>query len=164
MRVLFSPIMASIGHGLDSGDVNRVTMIGFSAGSWLTVVASAIDPRIKNSYTIGGVMPRFLQETEEIAPNQLYRPYQQIGSLLDQFILGADLPGRRQVQFFNRYDRCCNRNTRALLYRIHVANAVHNVGGGFFDVRIDETHPRHKISRWTLEAILDDLKQGKDDD
>ena len=164
MRVLFSPIMASVGHGLDSGNIDRVAMIGFSAGGWLTVVASAIDPRIKNSYTIGGVMPRFLQETEEIAPNQLYRPYQQIGSLLDQFILGADLPGRRQVQFFNRYDRCCYRNTRSLLYRDHVANAIRAVGGGFFDVRIDETHPRHKISKGTLEAILDDLKQGKDDD
>ncbi len=160
MRVHFSPIMAAIGHALDSGGIDRVAMIGFSAGGWLTVVASAIDNRIKNSYPVAGFMPRYLQEEGESPPNQNYPPYRDLSSMLDQFVLGADYPDRRQVQFFNRYDRCCYRTSRALLYRDSVASAVESLGGGSFEVVIDETHARHKISSWTMEKILKDMEGG----
>jgi pimeloyl-ACP methyl ester carboxylesterase len=160
MRVHFSPIAAVIGHALDRGEITSVAMLGFSAGAWLTVVASAMDERIQYSYPIAGFMPRFLREDRwhEDPPNQNYKPYMAMGSILDQFIAGADMPGRRQVQFFNQYDRCCYRNRRALLYRDAVANTSSLLGGSF-DVRIDAKHPRHKISTWALEEIIKDLGQ-----
>ena len=84
-------------------------------------------------------------------------------SILDQFILGAsdagNGPARRQVQFFNKFDRCCYAGERALIYEQAVAGSVGAMESGSFDVVIDETHPRHKLSRWVFNKILADLRQ-----
>ena len=157
MRVHFSPLIAAINYGIAEDSILDIAMIGFSAGAWLTMVTAAVEPRIRVSYPVAGFMPRYLQEELENPPNQRYPAYIAIGSLLDQFVLGADTPTRRQIQFFNRYDRCCYRNTRGKLYETAVADAVRTIGGGHFEVRIDESHARHKIGRWTMDAILADL-------
>jgi len=159
LRAMFSPLAASIGHALDTMPVERVALIGFSAGGWISAVMAAADPRVDFTYPVAAMMPRYLQEDGENPPNQSYPPYVASGSLLDQFVLGADRPGRREVQFYNRYDRCCYGNTRALLFAPAVEQAVRNIGGGTFEVRIDETHARHKISRWTMDAIMQDIKR-----
>ena len=79
--------------------------------------------------------------------------------MLDLFILGASPADRRQWQIYNRYDRCCYGGIRSKLFDEVVAEAVRNIGGGQFDVFIDETHARHKISRWAFGLILRDLEE-----
>ncbi len=162
LRVHFSPLVKAINYGLRQENMKRVAMIGFSAGGWLTSVLAAVDPRIVRSYPVAGFMPRFLQRDGERPPNQLYQPLFDAAGMLDQFVLGASGAGRRQVQFFNKYDRCCYGGSRGLIYKSAVAASVNKLGEGSFDVIIDETHARHKISRWTFDKILSDLNQITD--
>ena len=79
--------------------------------------------------------------------------------MLDLFILGASPAERRQWQIYNRYDRCCYDGIRSDLFAETTAKAAKNVGGGRFEVLIDETHARHKISRWAMEWIMRDLAE-----
>lgn len=157
MRVHFSPLVAAINYGLQQSSFDHIALIGFSAGGWLASVLAAADQRIDLSYPVAGFMPPFLQEEGERPPNQTYEPLFDAASMLDQFILAADSPGRRQVQFFNRYDRCCYANKRALLYAPEIKRRVATLEGGLFEVRIDETHALHNISRWTFESIVSDI-------
>jgi len=157
MRVHFSPLVATINYGIKESEFDHVTMIGLSAGGWITSVLAAVDQRIDFSYPVAGFMPPYLQREGETPPNQTYKPLFEAASMMDQFVLAADLPKRRQIQFFNRYDRCCYENTRALLYEPEVRKRVEGLGGGVFEVRIDETHARHKISRWALDTIVSDI-------
>lgn len=157
LRIHFSPIAAAINHVSAEARIDHVVLVGFSAGSWITMVMAAMDERVDATYAIAGLMPRYMQEEEEIAPNQIYPPYVEIGSLLDQFILGTDHLSRRQVHIFNQYDRCCYRNRRGELYEGAVQQTLEQLDGGQFDVWIDETHPRHKISHWTFDTIVSDI-------
>jgi hypothetical protein len=87
----------------------------------------------------------------------VYGPMVRAASYLDMYVLATDRPGRRQIQVFNRYDRCCYRNTKALLYLDAVREAVSAIDGGKFDVLIDETHTDHKISDQAMGLILADM-------
>ncbi|WP_394356823.1 alpha/beta fold hydrolase [Shumkonia mesophila] len=157
MRVHFTPLVKTINFALGEGSVRHVAMIGFSAGAWITAVMAAVDTRIARSYPVAGVIPFYLRRDKEWSPAQSYPPLINAAGMLDLYVLGASGAGRRQVQYFNRFDRCCYNGTRPLLYEKAVETAVREWGGGAFDVVIDETHARHKISRWTFERILGDL-------
>ena len=162
MRVHFSPLVTAINYGLAQGSVDRVAMIGFSAGGWLTSVMAAVDTRITNSYTVAAFMPPYLQRDNEQPPNQRYKPLFKAASMLDQFVLGASGIKRRQVQIFNKFDRCCYSGERGLLYEKAVQDAVSAAASGSFHVVIDETHARHKVSRWAFEWIVVDLEATHD--
>ena len=157
MRIYFTPITKTINYALQNDGIQHVAMIGFSGGAWIAAVMAAIDRRIERSYPVAGVMPFHMRREKEWPPNQVYPPLMEVADMLDLFVLGASGDGRRQVQFFNRYDRCCYNGPRPLVYEEAVQAAVQRTGGGSFDVVIDETHARHKVSRWTFNRILWDL-------
>lgn len=161
LRVHFTPLVRTINFALREGVIRDVAVIGFSGGAWIAAVMAAVDARITRSYPVAGVMPAYLRRSKEWAPLQNYPSLSRAASLLDLFVLGGGGPGRRQIQIFNRYDRCCYNGTRPLLYEKAVEKAVRESGGGGFDVVIDETHARHKISRWAFACILEDLKQPR---
>jgi hypothetical protein len=128
--------------------IRRLVEAGYSV--------AALDPRIVKSYPVAGVLPIGLRhgDKERAAP-QYYPPMLAAASYLDMFVLASDRPGRSQMQFFNRYDRCCFNNVRGKLYEKIVAS--HAEGG--FSVLIDETHARHKISSWAFDHILQDMQR-----
>lgn len=131
MHVHFSPVVVAINHGLKEGRFNHVAMIGFSAGGWLTSVMAAIDHRLELSIPVAGFMPPYLQREGEQPPNQTYKQLFEAASMQDQFVMGAVGKNRRQVQMFNKYDRCCYIGERATLYENGIKDAVHAGGGGF---------------------------------
>lgn len=158
LRIYFSPLAKTINFALREGTIRHVAMIGFSGGAWIASVMAAADPRIERSYPVAGVMPFYMRREKEWPPNQVYPPLMEVADMLDLFVLGASGAGRRQIQFFNRYDRCCYSGPRPLVYEEAVRTAVRQIGAGTFDVVIDETHARHKVSRQTFERIVEDLK------
>ncbi len=162
LRIYFDPLAKAINFALQEGDIRHVAMIGFSSGAWIASVMAAMDTRIERSYPVAGVMPFYMRREKEWPPNQIYPPLMEVADMLDLFVLGASGRGRRQVQFFNRYDRCCYSGSRSLLYEKAVQLAVKRVGGGIFDVVVDETHARHKVSRWAFDQIVKDLNLSWD--
>jgi pimeloyl-ACP methyl ester carboxylesterase len=159
MMYFIEPAIVAVNYARRLGS-ETVDMIGFSAGGWTTIVAAAVDPRIRRSYPIAGTYPIYLrsgQERHHSAPPQYYGPLLEAANYLEMFVLGARGDGRRQLQVFNRFDRCCFRNTLARLYEPAVAERVAGLGAGSFAVLIDETHADHKIAEFALEAIVEDL-------
>lgn len=156
LRVFFHPIIATMNYLQETHGFKHIAMMGVSAGGWATAVTAALDPRIVKSYPVAGVLPIGLRhgDKERAAP-QYYPPMLAAASYLDMFVLASDRPGRSQMQFFNRYDRCCFNNVRGKLYEKIVAS--HAEGG--FSVLIDETHARHKISSWAFDHILQDMQR-----
>lgn len=161
LRVHFTPLVSAVNFAFREGSVREVAMVGFSGGAWIAAVMAALDPRIRTSYPVAGVMPAYLRRAKENPPHQDFSQLVKAAGMLDLFVLGATGPGRRQVQFFNRYDRCCYNGVRPLLYVDAVRKAVRDSGGGAFDVKIDESHARHKVSRWTFEHIVADLDRAE---
>jgi pimeloyl-ACP methyl ester carboxylesterase len=159
LRFWFEPAVAAMNYALATGGFQHVYMIGFSMGGWMTQILSAMAPQIERSYSIAGGYPLYLrsQEPNELPPPVLFGPLVRAASYLDMYVLAADRPGRRQVQIFNRYDRCCYRNKKGLLYEAAVVDAIAKIGGGYFDVDIDETHADHKISDRSMAFVLNDM-------
>jgi pimeloyl-ACP methyl ester carboxylesterase len=150
------PVRAAVDLMQDRG-ISDVTSVGFSAGSGTVVLTSALEDRIHTSIAVAGTLPYYLREGQD-APIGVadYAPLRAAMSLLDMYILGASGQGRVQTHIFNRYDRCCFRNVKGLLYEPVVAKDVRELGlGGRFQVRIDESHARHGISRWGIKTIFE---------
>ncbi|HEB79668.1 MAG TPA: alpha/beta fold hydrolase, partial [Rhodospirillales bacterium] len=159
LRAFFEPVVASINYAMDKFGYEDINMMGLSAGGWMTAVAAAMDKRIKRSYPVAGVLPIYLRREKETASPQYYEPMLKAAGYLDMFILGSWGEGRKQLQIFNRYDRCCFANSRGKLYEAAVAEAVGKLGSGAFGVMIDESHARHKLSALGMKAILADVNK-----
>lgn len=156
VRSHVEPVMAAVNMAVGGLGYDRIDMIGFSAGAWVTVLAAAIDPRIRVSYPIAGTLPEYLRDDREKPPPQMNETLLAAASYLDMYVLGGLGPGRKQLQIFNRYDRAYQ-NARGRLYEAAVAEAIAAAGGGAFGVVVDETTARHKITGRTMDLILADL-------
>ena len=163
IRQIMGAILLSLDYETAQAKPKGIAMIGFSAGGWATAMAAALDPTIRATYTVAApIYPRALADPA-LEPPKIARVPELLDSAgyLDLFILGTSGSGnvpRRQLQIFNRFDRCCWRNRTALLYAGSVTKAASSLGGDF-EVRIDESHARHKISRQAMDWILADLER-----
>lgn len=159
LSIIFAPIMAAMNSLSSELNDPVFHMMGLSAGGWTTAVTAALDPRIQLSFPIAGVLPLAIRQGDkERAAPQFYPPMLEAASYLDMFVMAADRAGRGQQQIFNRYDRCCFNNVRGRLYEKAVSKRVQKIGGGWFDVFIDESHARHKISRKSFNLIIETLE------
>jgi hypothetical protein len=164
LRYYLDPVIAGINYSLANGGYSRVDMIGFSAGGWVTVLASAIDPRINGSYTVAGPYPIYLRSGDEAGQSSrphYYRPLLLAANYLEMFVLATLGGGRRQVQIFNQYDGCCFKNRKGKLYEKSVQAVVQKCCGGKFDVIIDRSHTRHAISRFARALVFEDMARRK---
>ena len=164
LRFHLEPIVVGINHALQSQPYLSVDMIGFSMGGFVTALAAAIETRISRSYPIAGVYPNYLRTGQEVmTPGPpYYPPLLAVANQLELFVLGAAGPGRHQLQIFNRFDRCCYNGVRSSLYEAAVREAIAETqAGGSFAVLLDETHADHRISRFTVDAVLADLARGR---
>ncbi|MBT05470.1 MAG: hypothetical protein CMM32_00915 [Rhodospirillaceae bacterium] len=161
-RYHLNPIFASMNHALKQKDYKSIDIIGFSMGAYLAVVVAALDPRIERSYPIAGAYPAYIRVRNEVMPDgpPSYKPMLSIASSLDLFVLGAIGKNRKQVQIYNRYDRCCFNGLRGTLYEPDVQDMVRQTRqGGSFSVMLDESHADHKISNAVIEFLISDLSR-----
>jgi hypothetical protein len=163
MRLYFDPAIVAINHVVRVEGRETVDAVGFSNGGWAVSVLAAVDPRIRRSYPVSGGYPIYLRAYDHKNQSQrehFYYPMLKAANYLDMYVLGTfgDAP-RREMQIFNRYDRCCWRNRKGELYEPAVRAAAAKVGGGAFDVLIDESHADHKVSDFAISRILEDLKR-----
>ena len=160
MRFWIEPVFVTVNYAHRAYAYASIDMIGFSAGGWLTTVAAAVDPRIRRSYPIAGGYPLYLRSGEEHKQSprpQYHAPLIRAANYLEMYVLAAFEGNRRQLQIFNRFDRCCYANTKGKLYEAAIKTVLADIKGGNFNVLLDETHPRHTISKFAMKALLRDL-------
>ena len=159
IKLFFEPITSSINYVDSNFDFDSYSMIGISGGGWTTVVYSAIDDRISNSFPVAGSYPLFLRsEIKNIGDYEqtdlnLYSKT----NYLELYVLGASGNSRYQLQIFNENDPCCFSGNEAQTFDYLIQEKIQNIGTGKFEIYIDKSHTEHKISEKSLKLIVDRL-------
>ena len=159
MRLFLDPIQINLTFLDKEYDFDQYSMVGLSGGGWITVVYSAIDERISNSFSVAGSMPFYLKVDErdigdyEQTNIDLYRNV----NYLELYILSASGDGRKHVQIFNKNDPCCYPGNGYETYEFVIKDKISQLGQGNFQIFVDDTHNEHKISDVALDYIVKNI-------
>ena len=159
MRLFLDPIQINLTFLDKEYDFDQYSMVGLSGGGWITVVYSAIDERISNSFSVAGSMPFYLKVDErdigdyEQTNIDLYRNV----NYLELYILSASGDGRKHVQIFNKNDPCCYSGNGYETYEFVIKDKISQLGQGNFQIFVDNTHNEHKISDVALDYIVKNI-------
>ena len=156
MKLFLDPIQINLNFLDKEYNFKRYSMIGLSGGGWTTVVYSAIDERISDSFSVGGSIPFYLRVDSrdmgdyEQTNIELYKNV----NYLELYVLGAYGDGRQHVQIFNKKDSCCFSGDGNETYEFVIKDRISQLGKGNFQIFIDDSHKEHKISENALRIIL----------
>ena len=159
MKLFLDPIQINLTFLDKEYDFVQYSMVGLSGGGWITVVYSAIDERISNSFSVAGSMPFYLKVDErdigdyEQTNIDLYRNV----NYLELYILSASGDGRKHVQIFNKNDPCCYSGNGYETYEFVIKDKISQLGQGNFQIFVDNTHNEHKISDVALDYIVKNI-------
>ena len=159
MKLFLDPIQINLNFLDKEYNFKQYSMIGLSGGGWTTVVYSAIDERISNSFSVAGSMPFYLRVDErdvgdyEQTNIELYQNV----NYLELYVLGAYGDGRKHIQIFNKNDPCCFSGNGYETYELVIKDKMLQLGKGNFQIFIDDTHDEHKISDAVREFILETI-------
>tara|TARA_B100000929_G_C15313991_1_gene354861 strand:- start:59 stop:664 length:606 start_codon:yes stop_codon:yes gene_type:complete len=161
MKLFLEPIQTNLNFLDKEYDFKQYSMIGLSGGGWTTVVYSAIDERISNSFSVAGSAPFYLRvDLRDIGDYEQTNIdlYQNV-NYLELYVLSAYGDGRKHVQIFNKNDPCCYSGNGHETYESVIKDRLLQLGKGDFQIVIDETHKEHKISNHMLDLILSSMEQ-----
>ena len=151
VKFFIEPIGVSLNYLDENFDFDSYYMMGISGGGWTTVLFSAIDDRISQSYSVAGTIPIFMRsdsknigDYEQIIP-ELYR----ITNYLELYILNSYGDDRIHVQIFNNNDPCCFSGNISGIYDHKINERLIKLDKGNFFLYIDDTHNEHKISEYS---------------
>jgi hypothetical protein len=159
MKLFVDPIQINLNFLDREYNFKQYSMIGLSGGGWTTVVYSAIDERISNSFSVAGSVPFYLRVDErdvgdyEQTNIELYQNV----NYLELYVLGSYGDGRKHIQIFNKNDPCCFSGNGYETYEFIIKDKMLQLGKGSFQIFIDNTHNEHKISDTTREFILETI-------
>ena len=159
MKLFVDPIQINLNFLDREYNFKQYSMIGLSGGGWTTVVYSAIDERISNSFSVGGSMPFYLRVAERDVGDyeQINIDLYQNVNYLELYVLGAYGDDRNHIQIFNKNDPCCFSGNGYETYEFVIKDKMLQLGKGNFQIFIDNTHDEHKISDTTREFILETI-------
>ena len=163
IKLFFEPIVLSINYIDSNFNFESYSMIGISGGGWTTIVYSAIDDRISESFSVAGSYPFFLRS--EIRNLGDYEQtdlglYSQV-NYLELYVLGASGNDRFQIQIFNEYDPCCFSGTTYKTFDKLIQEKIEKVGTGTFETYLDKSQTKHIISQKSLELITERLNSNQ---
>ena len=162
IKYFVEPIALSLNYIDKNYDFDSYYMVGLSGGGWITVLYSAIDERISESYSVAGSYPLHLRhETKNIGDYEQFNPnIYRISNYLELYTMSSFGDNRKLVQLFIYNDPCC---FQAELYdKFPYGNAIQDklaiLGDqGKFSVFLDSSTNQHEISDYALSLILDDM-------
>ena len=156
IKFFVEPITIVLNYFDEKYDYNSYNMIGISGGGWVTVLYSAIDDRILESYSVAGSYPLFLRDDRDIGDYEQKVPeLYQIANYLELYILSSYGDHRKLIQIFNEKDPCCFSGKKISKYQDNIIKKLNKLGNGTFDIVLDDTHKEHKISTHALNIIND---------
>jgi len=151
VKFFIEPIGVSLNYLDKNFDFNSYYMMGISGGGWTTVLFSAIDDRISQSYSVAGTYPIFMRsdsknigDYEQTIP-ELYA----ITNYLELYVLNSYGDNRIHVQIFNINDPCCFSGNISGIYDHKINERLKILDKGNFILHIDDTHNEHKISEYS---------------
>jgi hypothetical protein len=159
MRLFFDPIQVNLTFLQKEYDFKQYSMIGISGGGWTTVIYSAIDERISDSFSIAGSVPFYLRVNDrdigdyEQTNSDLYQNV----NYLEFYVLSGYGDGRKHIQIFNKNDPCCFSGNGYETYEFIIKDKISQLGNGDFQVFVDDTHNEHKISDTALDYIVKNI-------
>ena len=162
IKYFVEPIALSLNYIDENYDFDSYYMVGLSGGGWITVLYSAIDERISESYSIAGSYPLHLRhETKNIGDYEQFNPnIYRISNYLELYTMSSFGDNRKLVQLFIYNDPCC---FQAELYdKFPYGNVIQDklvtLGDqGKFSVFLDSSTNQHEISDYALSLILDEM-------
>ena len=159
MKLFLDPIQINLNFLDREYNFKQYSMIGLSGGGWTTVLYSAIDERILDSFSVGGSIPFYLRVDSrdmgdyEQTNIELYKNV----NYLELYILGAYGDGRQHTQIFNKNDSCCFSGDGYETYEFVIKDKMSQLGKGNFQIFIDDSHNQHKISGQALKLIYENI-------
>jgi hypothetical protein len=162
MKYFVEPVIVSLNHISQNYNFQIFRMIGISGGGWTTTVVSAIDDRIKHSYSVSGSIPIFLRTSPSDLGDyeQINSDFYNIANYLELYILSSYGDDRRYIQIFNYYDPCCFSGDNYKIYVDIIRDKLKEIGSGYFFAYLDDTHLEHKISDFAIELIIEDINSN----
>lgn len=163
IKFFVEPVAIFLNYVDKQYDFDSYYMVGLSGGGWVTVLYSAIDDRIVQSYPVAGSIPIFLRyhpedfgDYEQTLPD-LYK----IASYEDLYIMGSYGDGRKSIQIFNLHDPCCFSGDRIPFetYEIPIKARMNELGKGSFAIYVDGTIEEHDISQYALGLIIKEIEK-----
>ncbi len=161
LKFYFEPVSSSLNYIENNFNFTNFYMIGISGGGWTTTVYSAIDERISKSFSIAGSVPLLfrtsvndLGDYEQTLPN-----FYKIGNYFDLYILASYGNDRKHIQIFNKNDPCCFSGDPRGIFDDDIQSVLQDFGNGNYIIYLDETHAEHKISDYSLNIILNEIKK-----
>ena len=158
IKFFVEPLGVSLNYLDQNFNFNSYHMLGISGGGWTTVLFSAIDDRISESYSVAGSFPMFMRsdsknigDYEQIIP-ELYT----IANYLELYIIGSFGNEQKLVLIYNEFDPCCfsGSDYEQFPFGDILKNKITNIGEGKFDVIIDRDQNKHIISNDILSDIF----------
>jgi len=159
MRLFIDPIQINLTFLHKEYAFQQYSMIGISGGGWTTVIYSAIDERISDSFSVAGSMPFYLRVNDrdigdyEQTNTDLYQNV----NYLEFYVLSGYGEKRTHIQIFNKNDPCCFSGNGYETYEFIIKDKISQLGNGDFQVFVDNTHNEHKISDTALEYIIKNI-------
>jgi len=159
MKLFLDPIQVNLNFLAKEYNFKRHSMIGLSGGGWTTVVYSAIDERISDSFSVAGSIPFYLRvDSRDMGDYEQTNIalYQNV-NYLELYVLSAYGDGRQHVQIFNKNDPCCFSGNGYETYEFVIDDKISQLGKGNFQIFIDDTHNEHKISNHVLKLVYEEI-------
>ena len=159
MKIFLDPIRINLNFIEMEYDFKQYSMIGLSGGGWTTIIYSAIDERISDSFSVAGSMPFYLRvDDRDIGDYEQTNIdlYQNV-NYLELYVLSAYGDGRKHIQIFNKNDPCCFSGNGYETYEFIIKDKISQLGNGDFQVFVDDTHNEHKISDVVLDYIVKNI-------
>ena len=150
VKFFIEPIGVSLNYLDENFDFDSYYMMGISGGGWTTVLFSAIDDRISQSYSVAGTVPIFMRTNSDIGDyEQIIPELYTIANYLELYILNSYGDNRIHVQIFNENDPCCFSGNVSGIYDHKINERLTTLDGGSFFIYVDDTHNEHKISEYS---------------
>ena len=159
IKFFVEPVILVVNHLENHYDFDSYHMIGISGGGWVATLVPAIDERIIESYSVAGSYPLFLRSAPENFGDyeQNHLELYQTANYLDLYVMASSGSDRKFVQIFNKFDPCCFDGDSFFSYEQEIKEVVTNLGDGYFEIYLDDTHSEHKISNHALEIIINEI-------
>ena len=159
IKFFVEPIVVSLNYIEKEYEFESIHMVGISGGGWTAVLITALDDRINQSFSVAGSYPMFLRtEPKNFGDyEQHHSELYEVANYLDLYIIASYGYDRKFVQIFNKFDPCCFDGDSFSLYEQEIEKIVADLGKGYFQIYLDDTHKEHIISNHALKIIINEI-------